>query len=86
MLKAVFVSITDTVTFLLNTPIVPPRPKGTKDSDVALTELPHSIPRRCIELQRTRSADLADGDNICLAVSIPTALALNSELNNSLDR
>ncbi|KAG0704796.1 hypothetical protein DFH29DRAFT_331905 [Suillus ampliporus] len=66
MPKSVFSSITDTVTLLLNTPIVPPLPKGIKN--IALTELPHSTPRRhaeALELERSRSVDLAAGD-ICL--------------------
>src|SRR6267154_3917011 len=68
MHKSVFSSITDTVTLLLKTPIDPPLPKGKKD--VALTELPHAMPRRraeALELERSRSADLAAGD-ICLQV------------------
>ncbi|KAG1751019.1 hypothetical protein EDB19DRAFT_1674495 [Suillus lakei] len=66
MPKSVLSSITDTITLLLNTPIVPPLSKPTKD--VALTELPHSTPRRraeALELERSRSVDLAAGD-ICL--------------------
>ncbi|KAG1743231.1 uncharacterized protein EDB91DRAFT_1247311 [Suillus paluster] len=67
MPKSVLSSITDTVNLLLNTPIVPPLPKQIKD--VALTELPHSTPRRhaeALELERSRSVDLAAGDSIFL--------------------
>ncbi|KAG2131828.1 hypothetical protein DEU56DRAFT_452867 [Suillus clintonianus] len=63
MPKSVYSSITDIITLLLNTPIVPPLPKQTKD--VALTELPHSTPRRRaeeLELERSRSVGLAAGD------------------------
>lgn len=63
MPKSILSSISDTVTLLLNTPIVPPLSKPTKD--VALTELPHSTPRRraeALELERSRSVDLAAGD------------------------
>lgn len=66
MPKSVLSSISDTVTLLLNTPIVPPLSKRTKD--VALTELPRSTPRRraeALELERSRSVDLAAGD-MCL--------------------
>ncbi|KIK48023.1 hypothetical protein CY34DRAFT_798643 [Suillus luteus UH-Slu-Lm8-n1] len=68
MPKSVLSSISDTVTLLLNTPIVPPLSKRAKD--VALTELPHSTPRRraeALELERARSVDLAAGD-VCLLV------------------
>ncbi|KAG2034878.1 hypothetical protein BDR03DRAFT_577146 [Suillus americanus] len=63
MPKSVISSISDTVILLLNTPIVPPLSKYTKD--VALTELPRSTPRRraeALELERSRSVDLAAGD------------------------
>lgn len=63
MPKSVLSSISDTITLLLNTPIVPPLSKQTKD--VMLTELPHSTPRRraeALELERSRSVDLAAGD------------------------
>ncbi|KAG2144192.1 uncharacterized protein EDB93DRAFT_1251788 [Suillus bovinus] len=63
MPKSILSSISDTVTLLLNTPIVPPLSKPTKD--VALTELPHSTPRRraeALELERSRNVDLAAGD------------------------
>lgn len=66
MPKSVLSSISDTVTLLLNTPIVPPLSKRAKD--VALTELPRSTPRRraeALELERARSVDLAAGD-VCL--------------------
>jgi len=49
MPKTVFSTITDTLTFFLNIPIVPPRPKGTKD--VALVELPHSMCQRSAEAE-----------------------------------
>lgn len=68
MPKSVLSSISDTVTLLLNTPIVPPLSKRAKD--VALTELPRSTPRRraeALELERARSVDLAAGD-VCLLV------------------
>lgn len=63
MQKSVLSSISDTITLLLNTPIVPPPSKRTKD--LALTELPRSTPRRraeALELERSRSVDLAAGD------------------------
>lgn len=66
MQKSVLSSISDTITLLLNTPIVPPPSKRTKD--LALTELPRSTPRRraeALELERSRSVDLAAGDT-CL--------------------
>jgi len=70
MPKTVFSAITDTLTFLLNTLIAPPRSKGTKD--VALVELPRSMCQRgteaeAPELRRARSVlDLAAGDDACL--------------------
>jgi hypothetical protein len=68
MPKSILSSISDTVTLLLNTPIVPPLSKRPKD--VALTELPRLTPRRraeALELERARSVDLAAGD-MCLLV------------------
>ncbi|OJA21014.1 hypothetical protein AZE42_02355 [Rhizopogon vesiculosus] len=67
MPKSVFSSIADTITLLLNTPIVPPLSKGT--TDVALTDLSHLTPRvevEALELKRSCSADLAAGDDIHL--------------------
>ncbi|KAG1822627.1 uncharacterized protein BJ212DRAFT_1329311 [Suillus subaureus] len=77
MPKSVLSSISDTVTLLLNTPIVPPHPKRTKD--VALTELPRSTPRRraeALELERSRGVDLAAGDVLLQSVrdDLPTGV------------
>lgn len=82
MSKSVFSSIADTITLLLNTPIVPPLPKGM--TDVALTDLPRSIPHLCVEtlvLERSRNVDLAAGDDIRVHLEVSkkrtATLALN---------